>query len=94
MAKMFKASPTKAYKVEAIEYEGQKLISIRQHYKTVKEPDEWKPGYQGITFPVEGSAKIGAYLTKLAAAVAAGEVEFTVVEKKVKEPKEPKGKRK
>lgn len=92
-SKMFKASPTKAYKVEAIEYEGQKLISIRQHYKTQKEPDEWKPGYQGLTFPVEGSAKIGAYLTKLAAALEADEVEFTLVEKKEKEAK-PKGKRK
>jgi len=84
MAKIFKASANKAYRVEAIEFEGQQLISIRQMYKTVKEPDEWKPGYQGLTLPIKGAAKIGAYIAALASDP---DTEFVHVEPKEKKEK-------
>jgi hypothetical protein len=91
MAKMFKATPTKAYRVEAIEFEGQQLISIRQHYKTKGDPDTWKPGYQGITLPIKGAAKIGEYLAALASDP---DTEFVHVEPKAKaEPKSKKAKK-
>ncbi len=34
------------------------LLSVRQMYCTVKEPDKWKPGYQGITIPISIGKRI------------------------------------
>lgn len=53
-----KISDTKAFNIELIRMEkkGQKkgpvFLSIRQMYKTKKDP-EWKPGRQGMTLPIE-----------------------------------------
>jgi hypothetical protein len=90
-SKTFKISPNSGLRVEPIEIEGQKMISIRQVYKTQKEPDEWKPGYKFITVPAKGAAKLGAYLQEL---MVTEDLEFTHIEPKTKaEPKSKKGKK-
>lgn len=57
MAKLIKVSDSKAYRVSLIRMEEDKekkvYLSIRQMYRTKKEPDDWKPGYQGLTFPLD-----------------------------------------
>lgn len=45
-------SVTKAYSIESIEIREQRLVSIRQMYRSKGDP-EWKPARQGITIPVE-----------------------------------------
>jgi hypothetical protein len=57
MAKIVKVSETKAYKIEAIEIEGKKMISIRQLYQTKKDPN-WKAGRNGITIPYDEEGAI------------------------------------
>lgn len=60
MAKLIKINDTKAYRIGIIqmgknvkgEPKKPRLLSIRQMYKTKKEPDVWKPGYAGITIPL------------------------------------------
>lgn len=48
-----KISDTKAYNIELIRMEkkGPVYLSIRQLYKTKKDP-EWKPGRNGLTLPI------------------------------------------
>ena len=82
MPKIFKVSDKKAYQIEAIEIDGQKLISVRQMYKTEREPDEWKVGYKGITFEARGVKKLAQYMVALADNP---ETEFTHVEIEKKE---------
>lgn len=60
MAKLIKVSETQAYRVGLIQMGKRKkgeeakpvYLSIRQMYKTKKEPDRWKPGFKGITIEV------------------------------------------
>jgi hypothetical protein len=96
MGKRFKLRENKAIYVNPIKYEGQDLVSIRQQYTTQKEPDEWKQGFQGISLPASPKVlnRIADYLKAVADKLEAGEVEFEVVEKKVKETTEPKTRRK
>lgn len=62
MAKLVKVSDSKAYRISVIRMADDKekttYLSIRQMYKTKKEPDEWKPGYQGITISMDIGARI------------------------------------
>lgn len=83
MAKVFRSSESVGYQIEAIDYEGQQYISIRKVYKTKKEPDVWKMGYQGVTIPVAGVQKITGYMQKL---VDDEETEYKHIAPKVKEP--------
>lgn len=64
--KRFKASDSVAFNVEAVEVNGEHFISIRKMYQTKSEPGVWKPGYQGITLPLKGVAKIADYATRIA----------------------------
>lgn len=61
MAKLIKVSPTKAYRISIIrmadDKEKTKYLSIRQMYATAKDP-EYKPGYQGITIPMDIASRI------------------------------------
>lgn len=65
MAKLVIVTPTKAYRISIIqmganvkgEARKPKLLSIRQMYRTKKEPDVWKPGYGGITLPLDNIGK-------------------------------------
>jgi hypothetical protein len=89
--KRFKASDTIAFNVEAVEVNGEQFISIRKMYQTKGEPGVWKPGYQGITIPLKGVAKISAYATQIANDP---DTEFLHVEPKPKsQPKEKKAKK-
>lgn len=97
MGKRFKERENKAFYINAIEYAGQKLVSIRQQYTTQKEPDVWKNGMQGVSLPAKSSAlrKFAAYLVTLADKIDAEELEFLKVEPKQKEEAEkPKAKAK
>lgn len=49
-----KISDTKAFNIELIRMEkkGPVFLSIRQMYKTKRDP-EWKPGRAGMTLPIE-----------------------------------------
>lgn len=62
MAKLIRVSDTKAYRISVIRMEDDKektrYLSLRQMYKTKKEPDEWKPGFQGITIPMDIGSRI------------------------------------
>ena len=62
MAKLIKVSETSAYRVSIIrmadDKDKKKFLSIRKMYKTKKEPDEWKPAYQGLTIPLDITARI------------------------------------
>lgn len=65
MAKLIKLSDHKAYRISIIqmgrnvkgEERKPKMLSIRQMYKTKKDPDTWKPGYGGITIPLGNFGK-------------------------------------
>lgn len=46
-------SENKAYRIESIKIKDKKYVSVRQMYKTRKEPDNWKPGRQGLTIEVD-----------------------------------------
>jgi hypothetical protein len=50
---LIKVSDSKAYRIELIRMEkkGPVFLSIRQLYKTKKNP-EWMPGRNGLTLPV------------------------------------------
>lgn len=56
MAVLIKVSETKAYRISLIRMADDKekttYLSIRQMYQTKKAP-EWKPGYQGLTIPLD-----------------------------------------
>lgn len=84
MAKLIKVSDSKAYRVSLIRMADDKentvYLSIRQLYKTKKEPDDWKPGYQGITFPL---GLVGRVL-KAVKKVSEGGDEPEVIKKKEK----------
>lgn len=62
MAKLIKISDTSAYRISIIrmadDKEKTRYLSIRKMYKTKKEPDEWKPAYQGLTIPIDITARI------------------------------------
>ncbi|QBQ74482.1 hypothetical protein BcepSauron_102 [Burkholderia phage BcepSauron] len=92
MGKRFKVRENKAIYINPIEYDGQKLISVRQQYTTAKEPDVWKMGFQGISLPSSAKAlrKLAAHLELLAQRSEAGELEFEVI---VSEPKSKKEKK-
>ncbi len=83
-SKTFKISPSSGLRVEAIEYAGEELISIRKLFKTKKDPDNWQIGYQHVTVPAAGAAKLGEFLTALATDP---DLQFTHVEPKKKEGK-------
>lgn len=87
MAKIFKVNDKKAYKIEAIEMNGENFISLRQLYKTVKEPDEWKIGYKGIAIEARGAAKLAKFIAALATDP---DTEYAHIETKKEEPKETK----
>lgn len=55
---MIKISDTKAIKVQGIEIDGRKYVSLRQFYKTKKDPDKWLPGRQGISIEVDFARKL------------------------------------
>lgn len=65
MAKLVVVTPSKAYRISIIQMGDNvkgdarkpKLLSIRQMYKTQKEPDIWKPGFGGITLPLDNIGK-------------------------------------
>ena len=66
MAKRIEISPNKAYRVEGIEISGEKYVSIRQLYKTKKQPDEWQVGRQGVTLPLKESERIAKAIVAIA----------------------------
>jgi hypothetical protein len=68
---IIKVSESKAYRIQLIRMHSAKgdpknpvLLSIRQLYKTKKSP-EWKPAYQGITFPMDIAARVIKGLIKV-----------------------------
>ena len=80
-SKTFKISPTSGIRVEAIEYGGEKLISIRKVFKTKKDPDNWQMGFQYVTVPAAGASKLGEFIKSLGDSP---NLEFTHVEPKQK----------
>lgn len=56
MKKKIKFSDTKAVQVQTISIKGQKMISLRQFYATVKDPT-LRPGRQGISIPFDEQGK-------------------------------------
>ena len=65
MAKRIVLGPTKAVRMEGVEINGAKFVSIRQLYCTKKDP-EWKHARQGINIPIENAEKISKYLKAIA----------------------------
>jgi len=66
MAKILAITPSSGLRIEAIKFEdGSKRISIRQIYKTKKEPDDWKIGRNGITIPFEKAGRVSAAIKNL-----------------------------
>jgi hypothetical protein len=76
MAKLVKVSPTKAYRIEAIQIDDNQMISIRQMYATKKDP-KLKPGRQGLTIPLEQAERVAKWIKQLATDP---NTEFTVLE--------------
>ncbi len=68
---MIEVSETKAYSIQGINVNGKDMVSIRQMYRTSKNP-EWKPGRQGITIEVQNVVSIVKEIRKV---VEAGEYE-------------------
>lgn len=76
--KTFELTDSKAIRVEAVEINGSNMISLRQLYKTKKNP-EWSHGRQGITLPVEEAARIAKMITRFATD---DSTEFTILDLK------------
>lgn len=53
MAKTIKATDSKAFRVEAVEINGKKQISIRQLYRK-KGQEAWQHAKQGVNLDLEG----------------------------------------
>jgi hypothetical protein len=66
MAKIVKVSDTKGYRIEPVQIGDQQMVSIRQMYRTQKEPDVWKFGRNGLTINVEVAARIGQHVINMA----------------------------
>ena len=67
MAKLIKLSETKAIRMEGVEINGAKSVSIRQMYQTKKSEGKWMPARNGISIPIENAEKIAKYLKVIAA---------------------------
>jgi hypothetical protein len=65
MAKLVKVSDKKAYRIEGIQIGDQQMISVRQMYKTQRDPDTWKPG-RTITLDIEVAARVGKHILSMA----------------------------
>lgn len=76
MAKLIRVSDTKGYRIEAIEIDGNQMISLRQMYATKKDP-KLKPGRQGLTIPLDKAEQLARIIKKLATDP---DTEFTVLE--------------
>jgi len=63
--KTFEITDTKAIRVEAVEVQSRKGISIRQLYKTKKTVD-WQYAKQGIILPLEQAEAIAKMVAKFA----------------------------
>ncbi len=50
---LVEVTDNKAYQVESIKIRGKKYVSVRQMYKTRKDPENWKHGKQGMTVEVD-----------------------------------------
>jgi hypothetical protein len=78
MAKLIKVSPTKAFRVEAVQVGEVQGISIRQMYATQKDP-KYKPARQGMFLPIEDS--VAERVLRTAGKMAVNpDTEFTVLE--------------
>jgi hypothetical protein len=66
MAKLLKLSETKAIRMEGVEINGAKSVSIRQMYQTKKSEGKWMPARNGINIPIENAEKIAKYLKQIA----------------------------
>jgi hypothetical protein len=89
MAKLVKVSDKKAYRVEGIQIGDQQLISVRQLYKTQREPDTWKPG-RTLTIDLEVAARVGKHIVALANNE---NTEFVEIELEQRTPAKPKKKK-
>lgn len=76
MAKLVKISDSNAYRIEAIELNGEQYISVRQMYKR-KGDTKFNPGRNGVTLPLEQAARIAKHITGLAES---DETEFVKIE--------------
>lgn len=81
-AKTIKVSKTKAFRIEAVEINGQKMISIRQMYATAKDP-EFKPAKQGVTIPLGEDGELAVSVSSVIKRYATSDsTEFKVIEMK------------
>lgn len=81
MAKRIVVSPTKAFRIEAVQIGDVQGISIRQMYATKKDP-VYKPAKQGVFLPLEQAAKVLRTAGKMAVDT---ETQFVVIERATKE---------
>lgn len=78
MAKLIKVSPTKAFRIEAVQVGEVQGISIRQMYATQKDP-KYKPARQGMFLPVEDG--VAERVLRAAGKMAVSDAtEYTVLE--------------
>lgn len=76
MAKLLKLSDTKAIRMEGVEINGTRSVSIRQMYQTKKSEGKWMPARNGINIPIENAEKIAKYLKQIAEADDFKEIEM------------------
>lgn len=92
MAKLVKVSDNKAYRIEGIQIGDQQMISVRQMYKTQKDPDTWKPG-RTVTLDIEVAARVGKHIQAMAEDENTEFVEIEVEERPAKKVAKKKPKR-
>jgi hypothetical protein len=84
MARLIKASDSKAFRVEAVEINGNKQISIRQMYRK-KGQEEWQHAKQGVNLDLEGEVAVRvARAVRLYATDDATEFKEVVIERRKK----------
>lgn len=80
--KLIRVTEHKAYQIEGVVIEGSKYINIRQMYKTKKDMETWKPGYQHVTLPVD--ADIALKVARSIKALVTGDHDFRDITEELK----------